>query len=161
MSLTFLCLSLVPSYFHSKIIRYPDRSRQQQSQQPRQGDRRSFSNYDPASAFRNSAAAAAAAASADDLYGFSYDPQVPRDQNRERNDDERRRQRPEQDYPRRNASNTGYYNKEIRNLATLQCPSVLPLCLPSSTSQRHKVSLANGLYSAVQIKYGQTLLTQP
>ena len=114
---------LVPNSFHSKIIRYPDRSRQQQQGQ-QQGDRRSFSNYDPASAFRNSAAAedrynsaAANAASAEDLYGFSYDPNAPEDQSRGRNDNggERRRQRPEQDYPRRNASNSGY-NKEMRNL---------------------------------------------
>ena len=85
--------------------RYPDRSRQQNQQQ---GERRSF---DPASAFRNSAAASAA--SADDLYGFSYDPHGPgRDQGRRREGEDgggggRRRQRPEQDYPRRNASSSG------------------------------------------------------
>ena len=85
--------------------RYPDRSRQQNHQQ--EGERRSF---DAASAFRNSAAAAAAA-SADDLYGFSYDPHGPagEDQGRRREGADgggggRRRQRPEQDYPRRNSS---------------------------------------------------------
>ena len=97
-----MCLSIVQSSFPPKITRYPDRSRQQ----PQQDDRsRSFSNYDPASAFRNSASAAA---SADDLYGFSYDPQTPQDRGREGNDG-RRRQRPDLDYPRRNASSSNGY----------------------------------------------------
>ena len=100
-----VCLSLVQSSFLPKITRYPDRSRQQQQQSD---GGRSFSNYDPASAFRNSAAAAgAASASADDLYGFAYDPQTPQDRGREGNDG-RRRQRPDLDYPRRNASSSGY-----------------------------------------------------
>ena len=97
-----MCLSIVQSSSLPKITRYPDRSRQQ----PQQDDRsRGFSNYDPSSAFRNSASAAA---SADDLYGFSYDPQTPQDRGREGNDG-RRRQRPDLDYPRRNASSSNGY----------------------------------------------------